>query len=485
MYEICFIDDTIPAVVIEDIDETKRLNSSNLFRLLKGEVAWGEEDVRKLTISLLEKPEWSVSAFTHPSFYLNAIENMLYRPDIIIYDWEYAAGDQDSATMLIEILQKTFAVIYIYSGGDHEEQIRSALTQPELKTYYNKRLFVLMKDTPDSQDMLLKQATIFFKNNFSFRFGSQLRVEAIKALDQVLVNLGSHDIDFVKQLLADGESIETDIKKFILEKVRHHLLESEILYESLKSINRFDDLSIREILGIFITKFTTKINSTQINMNIPHINEKIDDEKKEIAKSLWSQRIYYKPSDNLVRRGDIVTNDSNDRQYIIITADCDLSRFWHKNYGFINLIPLYNCSRDADIIKTKLLMTRNMSDLKKQLKGKKISSLTGKIPGISEGPFLVPYVIINDEMLLFIGFPKEIISLEVAPPDVKNSAKERQGIPLSYDQLNAFKREMTISEPFVTAIVQHCISSISGYGTPDYNSAIQAELPEKLNDLLV
>jgi hypothetical protein len=50
--------------------------------------------------------------------------------------------------------------------------------------------------------------------------------------------------------------------------------------------------------------------------------------------------------------------------------------------------------------------------------------------------------------------------------------------------LSKFKRVTTVSEPFVTALVQHCISAISGYGTPDFPNAIKEALPEEVLQLL-
>jgi DNA (cytosine-5)-methyltransferase 1 len=41
-----------------------------------------------------------------------------------------------------------------------------------------------------------------------------------------------------------------------------------------------------------------------------------------------------------VRRGDIVKKDG--KYYLVISADCDLRRFWHKNLGSINLLPLHH-----------------------------------------------------------------------------------------------------------------------------------------------
>ena len=116
MYEICFIDDTIPVTRLEDIDESKRLNRSNLQSIISTVESWPEEEVKSLVSAMIkDESSWNVSAFIHPNIYLNSVVDESYRPEIIIYDWEYAGGTDDSATLLLEILRSTFSVVYIYS----------------------------------------------------------------------------------------------------------------------------------------------------------------------------------------------------------------------------------------------------------------------------------------------------------------------------------------------------------------------------------
>ena len=80
--------------------------------------------------------------------------------------------------------------------------------------------------------------------------------------------------------------------------------------------------------------------------------EELPDEKEALATTydeklaikLWTNRLYFDPgeSDNIVRRGDIIYKDADgkDMLYLVISADCDLDKFWHKCFGKINLIPL-------------------------------------------------------------------------------------------------------------------------------------------------
>ena len=44
---------------------------------------------------------------------------------------------------------------------------------------------------------------------------------------------------------------------------------------------------------------------------------------------------------------------------------------------------------------------------------------------------------------------------------------------------------VTVSEPFMTALVQHCVSAISGYGTPDYPKIVKNAIEEDLKRSLL
>ena len=486
MYDICFIDDTIPVTRLDDTAETGRLNRSNLQLIIKEVEDWPEDKVRSLVIALLKDEEsWNVSAFINPNIYLNCVENESYRPDIIIYDWEYAGGPADSSSLLLEILRTTFSVVYIYSGGDNKSKIDQALQQTDLSCFNDKRLFLLMKDEENSHQTLLSEAKRFYERNFSFRFGSTLRKATITALDKVLIDLGSSDIDFVTRLLADGNTKETDTKRFVVEKVRHYLLENETLRSIFKKFNNISNPTINEFITFLVSKLSDRVNSTKFSESLPTTIKTDYTEDIGISRRMWSQRIYYKPSDTVVRKGDIVKKIENGNHYLVVTADCDLNKFWHKNFGFINLVPLYSCTRDFKSIKDKLGCTLNEKQMSKQFDSG-IHSIIDTIGGLVEGPFMCPFILENGDISDYVGFPKEMLSVHIAPPALKGKQQpgERKNISLLYAHWEGHERISTISEPFLTSLIQHCLQSISGYGTPDYPKIVQDDLVERLKSAL-
>lgn len=484
MHKICFIDDSIPANKVQTINETERLNGANIRMLLENGVVWDEDAVRELASRLAVDPgNWSISAFTNPAFYLNAIQEGTYRPEIIIYDWEYAAGAEDSATNLIEILESTYAVVWIYSSGDHEALIDAALEETELSRYAGKRLFKLMKDADGSVQNLLTRAQQFYSNNFSYKFGKILRNKSILALDKVLVQLGSHDLDRSLPLILSEGTEETDIKGFLTEKIKHYLMEDVALYSEVKNGTGFDDESVNELITTMVSSIVEKISTHNIDLSDVPRNIAIDEDNRDAALAIWSLRLYYTPSDQVVRKGDIIRGDDNN-YYIIITPDCDLVTFWKNNFGYINLIPLYDFKDRAEYIKGLIGLVNGEAKVKTICEKIRIgSSLTNhKFSDMPQSLFICPLINIGGDYHNFIGFPKEIKSVSIAPRALVGAEEPsvRRKHRILYDDFLGFNRIATISEPFLSALIQHCINKISGYGVPDYPSALQERLSEEI-----
>ena len=475
-HDICVIDDSIP--VTATIDDAQRLNRSNLLLLLGEFEEWSEPEIRNLVDSLVnDTSSWNVSAFNNPDIYLNALENEGYRPEIIIYDWEYTAGSSDPVTTLERILEATFALVYVYSRADHEGQIKKALTDNALRMYKGKRLNVLLKDEVDSPKRLLKEAADLYEKNFSFRFGKDLRLATIKALEQVLVEFGKHDINFVLRLLSEGETEETDIKSMIAEKVKHCLMEDESLINMLTSEQDIDKPLAENLMAMLQGKVLDTIVAAETDLSQFGSDSSSAEENMEVSRQLWYHRLYYKPADQVVRRGDIVFHKETEQCFLIITADCDLLRFWKKNFGFINLVPLYDIDRDAAKVQDFMLMRMSENKLKRTIKEMHIKSLSLTIHGFPDGPFLLPFLSTRHSTSGLIGFPKAMTSIYISPP---STTQQR----LLYQHLEKYERIVALSEPFLTPIVQICLGSISGYGTPDYPDVVSKAINQDFQKLL-
>lgn len=187
-YSVCIIDDKIPASGIEGIRDSDLLNASNLQLLLQQEALWTDHVIKNLVKTLLEQKDtdnvtskWDVYGFTNPSFYINTLNDGLFRSDLIVFDWEYpgtgSGSGTDSERILKEILENTFCLIFIFSGADREAEIRTVLAKPEFQEY-KERLHYLDKTVSgaDQTNVLLTKAEEMYGNNFSFTFAAELKI---------------------------------------------------------------------------------------------------------------------------------------------------------------------------------------------------------------------------------------------------------------------------------------------------------------------
>jgi len=478
MLNICVIDDRIPVNGEISINDTVPICQS-LLELIISKNTWGDSNIKELISKLLtDKDNWQTFAFTNPEIYLNALERDFPKPDIIVFDWEYAGGGtRESGELLLEILNSSFVIVYVYTGQTHKPQVEQRIDMPDLNQYQNKRLYLLMKEDSDSPSTLLRRSKEIYDHNFSFKFGSKLRKASRESIEEILVKLGEYDINFIKDFLSEPETKETDIKMLLAEKISTHILEDKTLLDELITKGLLDKNNAENLLQLIKTKFRDEISSMDIDFGsgsggAPDINA---------LKDLWSYRIYYRPSDNQVRKGDIIKNNEGN-YYLVVTPDCNLTMFWHKNFGYINLIPLWDIVSQAQEIKKMLSITRNDNGdggVKTIIvKGAAPNSISENLKQWPEGCFLLPYIKQDNNHLFLMGFSKAICSVLINPKSLANGDEPKSRIKhsLDYGHWVDFKSIATISEPFLTPIIQKTFDTILGVGTPNFSEHIKNDL---------
>lgn len=457
-YSVCVIDNDIPAsgpqaqdLAIRDFD---LLNASNLQLLLQRE-AWGDDVLRKLIEKLLDQkdadgvsPKWEVYGFTNPSFYINTINNGFFRSDLLVFDWEYpgAQNTTNSETILSEILDRTFCMVFIFSQADKRAEIDQILAKPEFQPY-KERLKYLDKSTPegDQTDTLLQSADQMYANNFSFKFARALRGLSVQCADKILSDMGRVSLNDVKNLLLVGHGEKKDFIDFLAERFR----------ASIAGPNVYD--LVQQIPD---SSAVAAIDAT-------------------LAAKVWSYRLYFhqEPGDDLVRRGDVVA--VGDEVLLILSADCDLLRFWAKNLGIINAVALHDLDQSNATLRQMLTIC-----VKPDLLKPMIGSLLGKIGDLSEGPFLLPFVPKAGAFKNFMAIPKDLVSRRIPTPegwtDLPKNA--RKAHPMKYSHWNGAERLCTVSEPFLTPVVKHVFETIGGTGVPDYPENMKEVLRKILED---
>lgn len=448
-YSICFIDDKIPVENFPNyFDDTKIINESTLKYLIDNIKVWDETAVHNLVLELLaQNDKWHVNSFKNPSFFINHQKDELYSPEIILYDWDYGFGpnSNEAEEYLLKILNNTYAIIHIFTHADENNEISDILSKPAFKTF-KERLNLIKKGEEGSIQKVLESAENRYKENFSYKFGKELFLNAHKALNKILVSISQLSFEqFVSSIgnkLPDGRNVITrnNMIEIISEKFKHELHE-----------HNFSEIE---------TPFQLT-HSSDI----------------ELVRKIWAYRLYYKPNDDIVRKGDIIKRISDGNLFIVISSDCHLNAFWNKNYGYISLIPLH-----------KLENNNNFNNKFCALKSSKISNFTLTSltnPNIQDITIL-PSIQIeeSDEMNDYLLVPKEICSIYIELPNLTNINDIKNNLQLKYSFWSEIdsKNRLSISEPFKSPLIQFILENITGYGCPDFPYSLQQHLKSKFND---
>jgi hypothetical protein len=461
-YSVCIIDNDLPASGPEaqalGITDTGLLNASNLQLLIQRET-WQDQVIKNLAATLLGQreedgvtPKWDVFGFTHPSFYINAINDGFFRSDLVIFDWEYPGAQNATATnsesILKEILDRTFCLIFIFSKADKKVEIEAILAKPEFQQY-KERLKYLDKSTAEGEqtETLMQSAERMYADNFSFRFANVLRKQTVQCADQILSDMGRASLNDVKNLLLVGDGGKKDFIDFLAERFR----------TSIAGQNVYDLVD---------------------GIPMPTAGAPAPDES--LAAKVWSYRLYFQQEtgDELVRRGDIVSVGGT--FLLVLSADCDLGYFWKKNLGIVNAVVLHELNQTNSTLKDWLTLCVKPE----KLSTRPIQSLLGQVGDLSEGPFVLPFVPLQAGLKNFIAIPKDLISTKITTPSDWSTFTERQKKehPMKYPYWTGAERICTVSEPFLSPVIQHVLNAIGGIGVPDYPDQMTAILKKILND---
>jgi hypothetical protein len=471
---LCILDDKIPVEQLTgiNINDTSCIDG-NILRYcltLKNDdnsiFDWGDINLRNFVDTIKDDTDYIISGFKNHTFFFNYKEEVLFSPDIIIFDWDMGDNGQDSSTNLLKLLSSTYCLVAIFTSEDTENGVSQEIDQLKFKEYKH-RCLLIKKQDKDSVNTLKTKIKERAKD-FSFEFGNDFRRCSISALNSVLVDIGKITSDELKHYFNIEEDIN-DVREFFVEK--HH--------EKL-NIHNFNSERIKNsewvvaLLDIIKKKFKRILCSN----NIPLMKNNKDNRQLDnsVLEKLWSYRLYhtYSTEDKQVRKGDIIVHEKDEKFYIVINADCNLSRFWNKNWGFINIIPLYLVKNTND----KLI---NILNLIKDEKSShyKPNSLSDKLGSFPEGSFCLPFVPYDEGHKTFILFSPTITSFEIKTRNEENFKNKK----LTYDQLIGFSRVCSLSEPFVTPLVENILTSLAGHGSPDYNKETKRLIEDSIKEI--
>lgn len=454
--KICIIDDSLPTSDYPDfIDETELLNQSILKYLCHHHESWPEEPLRELLLEIFKNhDDWTISGFLNPDFYFNHVEEEIYSPEVIIFDWDYATTSVATEEHLLNILKSTYSVIGIYTGADKKEEIESILAHSDFQPYLETRIRMVEKGATDSVAKILEEVNSRFDSHFSFKLGQELKFNAVRALDSILADIGGMSFDEFIWTFGDKKD---------------------------KGKNE-RTITINEFIEILSEKFRNNLSNADWSETKFESSES-GNVTEELIRKLWSYRLYRVPNDDLVRVGDIISKGegSKDEKYLVISSDCHMKQLWKKNFGSLTLIPLFANTATNGTFQDRLLTARSRSDIRKA----KATSMMN-LQKFDSLPLITSIPSENEkgeiEYTDYVAFPRSVFSINVPKP--ANLEEHQVRIQaLHYSHIDGYSGEgrLTINEPFRSPLIQYCINEVTGYGAPDYPIELQISIQNRFD----
>jgi len=438
-YSICILDDKLPVNQLNGWFEDNDLLSRNNFKILMELVDkkdWEETQLYQLIYSLYSKEDtYELFGFISHSFFFNYIEDNFFSPDIIIFDWD-VGETTDSKDNLLELLQKKYCLVAVYTGADTQEEIKQTI-KGEAFDKYRDRLFLQIKGEDDSVKKLEEEINNR-KDIFSFKLNKTLKQNTLQGIDKILINIGELSFNQFVSLFGENSNgqkklTQNDFIDIVLEKLKYEL---------------------------------TSFGLNGIELKTP--NENIDDDNK--IRELWHYRMYHKTNDDIIRKGDILKKE--DSYYLILSSDCHLDQFWNKNLGYLLLIKLHRVDGANEEFKVRLNYRKNSN-----IDNYKLSSLVN--PSSIDFLTILPSLVKNEETYFDYALnPKELSSIMIDLPEDKNSKQK-----LLISHLDEFEKYISISEPFMSALFMFISQHFSGFGLPDFPENLQNSITENLKKL--
>lgn len=442
-FSICLLDDKIPLSLDSGLIDHRELSS-----LILDDTKWRDAELLSLVKQLdSKKDSYILSGFLHCDHFLNYIDEVIFSPDIIIFDWDYPAGSSPEDA-LFKILESQFSQVFIFTGVDATGAVDNVITKEKFKQYENRIKLIKKSDTNSVDD--LKNKIESSLKIFSFKYSNELKRKTLRGVDLILSSL--------EQLSFD------EFIRFFGEKIT----------ENGATSHRLSSFEFTEIIA---DKLKARLIDIGMDEDPAPVPDGAHAMSENLMREIWGFRLYHQPKDGVVRRGDIV--EIAGRKVLIMSSDCDLSRFWQKNMGCLMVTPLLRI--DDVSFKSDLNVFNNRS-----IDNFSISSLTN--PRGIECFTVLSGLEIEDnagvrKYLDYIVAAKATYSIAIKKPDTVTDVKSA----LRYEHIDgigdSFKTRKRVADPFLTPLIQFIVENLTGLGVPDFPKSLSDDLKTKIMGL--
>lgn len=394
--------------------------------------------------SIIKENELTLFGYTNPKLYNDNIGHDSAF-DVVIYDWEYGAtaGAIDPANELNKLIDNSHCYVCIYSHMDDE--VHKKLIN-FIKDKNRHRVDFLIKGEVNSAETLKSKIQKYTQNSFSAQFAKELRANASRSVEKILVKLAHVGTEKFHQMMGtNNEEKKKELVEFIAEKFKNNMMEMD-----------------------FLTNETAEVLPVESNdeMMYPAVGAVQEPSIKE----LWHYRMYSTMRDKRVRKGDIYKK--NDNEYIMImTPNCQLIKYHeNKTFGILNYCKLIKTDILEETVK-RLVLHEGDASARNTCVGKPgsmktVYSLINQIGSKESAPFILPYVKPDEANLIL--FPKMYTFMEI---QVKNQDKY-----LEQNELIGYEYVTSLNEPFLSELIKEIYDKLERNGVPNFSKQVQDEI---------
>lgn len=424
MTRVWLVDDELPYHDLVPVPD--KIERQGLEHLLTAVETWSENPaVRSLCQRLTADAEVEITALAAPAVLTKYLETGIAPPHVVIFDWEGVGFDPQRNVEAIEhVLGKTFAYVQVYTHLD------VATVEPHLEAIrakYQGRLLLAKSKHDVDADELFATVKAEYENTIAGDIADEARLRIRTALEEALVELCSISKASLAEL-AEGQP--------------------EILFSLVAS-------KLRDGL--------TSEGAEFVEQALAKASPAASTEGLQRFQSVW---YYYFPTDNLVRRGDIV-RAPDDGLALIVSAQCDLARFRKKTAMYVTYAPMLELTK----ANAKALKELSKYDLRK----------IGNSAIASHEQFGHAFIVLPN-------VPEKAGSRDVLKDYVlrchalQSKPMTRAGdTALAYPEVDGFERVCTLTESFAAAVVGHLVATLSAPAMPDFPKFERERLQQLLS----
>jgi len=410
MKRVWVVDDHIPIRAIYGPPFPDRLDTAIVSHLVQNVPAdtWDDGALLDLCRSLCV-PEYDTTFFLSPELLLRELERGAIAPHAVIFDWEYPGATASTNLVAIEkILRSSFAHVQVYT------HLGEGAVDPHLaglRATYGGRLLDTKTKANVTADQLAAHILEAWRDTIAGDVADKVRSQVSVAVERSLIDMSQVRRGAIAAL-SQGEI--DNLVQIVLSRVRDELgSQGDPTLEALVSMQP-------------------------------------DGASNEQLRRLLSIWYYSFPSDQLVRRGDLIEIDGE--LGFVVTPPCDLTKLGKKAGRRLTWLRVVKLDQAG-------IVTLRNSGIKMKSVGHSIVAHQGEAGDTIIMLPNVPSVTHSRESL-------EDFALLCHAWENRSITADIQG-SLSYASLGTIRRRCTLAEPFAGAVVAKIASVMSSPGTPD------------------